>query len=219
MIAHVQGSRQAPVTAVLQAVTVLQAPVTERRMAEVLVEYSDPVTSKEGRTFIARACGAEFDDSRWQGWIEFEPVDGGPPIRSGRETTQPNRTDTVYWATGLTPVYLEGSLDRALNPLPRSTPSAPPPPSFAGPAPEMADQPPVRDSVLNPFSVYRKGESHLRNQLSAVSAWHLVNIIEAYGLSEQRRANLEATPEPVLVELIVSAVQKRALGQAPVGRP
>ena len=186
-------------------------------MAEVLVEYSDPVTSKEGRTFIARACGAELDDSRWQGWIEFEPVDGGPPMRSGRETTQPNRTDTVYWATGLTPVYLEGSLDRALNPLPRPTPSAPPPPSFAGPAPAMADQPPVRESVLNPFSVYRKGESLLRNQLSALSAWHLVNIIEAYGLSEQRRADLEATPEPVLVELIVSAVQTRAQGQAPVG--
>jgi hypothetical protein len=188
-------------------------------MAEVLVEYSDPVTSKEGRTFMARACGGELDDSRWQGWIEFEPVDGGPPIRSARETTQPNRTDTVYWATGLTPVYLEGSLDRALNPLSRPTPSAPPSPSFAGPAPAIVDEPPVRESVLNPFSVYRKGESLLRNQLSALSAWHLVNIIEAYGLSEQRRANLEATPEPVLVELIVSAVQRRALGQPPVARP
>src|SRR4029453_16684031 len=161
-------------------------------MAEILVEYSDPVTSKEGRTFIARACGAELDDSRWQGWIEFVPVDGGPPVRSGRETTQPNRTDTVYWATGLTPVYLEGSLDRALNPLPRPTPSAPPPPSFDGPARASGDRTPVRESVLNPFSVYRKGESLLRNQLSALSGWHLVNIIEAYGLSEQDAADLEA---------------------------
>ena len=188
-------------------------------MAEVLVEYSDPVTSKEGRTFIARACGAELDDSRWQGWIEFVPVGGGPPVRSGRETTQPNRTDTVYWATGLTPVYLEGSLDRALNPLPRHTPSAPQTPSFQGPAPAMGDPMPARESVLNPFSVYRKGESQLRNQLSALSAWHLVNIIEAYGLSEQRRTNLEATPEPVLVDLIVAAVQRRTLEQTSVTRP
>jgi hypothetical protein len=179
-------------------------------MAEVLVEYSDPVTSKEGRTFIARACGAEFDDSRWQGWIEFVPVDGGLPVRSGRETTQPNRTDTVYWATGLTPVYLQGSLDRALNPLPRHTPSTPPIPSFQAPARATGDQPPMRESVLNPFSVFRKGASQLRNQLSALSAWHLVNIIEAHGLSEQRRIDLEATPEPVLVELIVSAVEKAA---------
>jgi hypothetical protein len=177
-------------------------------MAEVLVEYSEPVASKGGRTFIARACGAELDDSRWQGWIEFVPSDGGLPVRSGRETTQPNRTDTVYWATGLTPVYLEGSLDRALNPLPRHTPSPPKTPSFQAPAASSADYP-VRESVLNPFSVYRKGESPLRNQLSALSAWHLVNIIEAYGLSEQQRANLDATPEPVLVELIVAAVQQR----------
>lgn len=188
-------------------------------MAEVLVEYSDAVTSKEGRTFIARACGAELDDSRWQGWIEFVPTDGTPPIRSARETTQPNRIDTLYWATGLTPVYLEGALDRALNPLPRRAPSVPQPSAFEGPAPAAGDHAPVRDSVLNPFSVYRNGESHLRNQLSALSAWHLVNIIQAHGLSEQLQADLEATPQPVLVELIVSAVQKRTLDQTSVGRP
>jgi hypothetical protein len=62
--------------------------------------------------------------------------------------------------------------------------------------------------VLNPFSVYRNGESHLRSQLSAMSAWHLVNIIEDYGLSEQRRRDLEATPAPVLVELIVAGVRE-----------
>src|SRR6476659_10773610 len=83
-------------------------------MAEVLVEYSDTVTSKDGRVFVARACGSEMDDSRWQGWIEFIPVDGGAALRSARETTQPNRVDTAYWATGLTPVYLEGALDRAI---------------------------------------------------------------------------------------------------------
>jgi hypothetical protein len=63
--------------------------------------------------------------------------------------------------------------------------------------------------VLNPFSVYRKGESLLRSQLSALSGWHLVNIIEAYGLSEQATAELESTPSGVLVELIVAAVRER----------
>jgi hypothetical protein len=199
-------------------VMVLQWPMMEHRMAEVLVEFSDPVVSEDGRTFIARACGSEMDDTLWQGWIEFIPVDGGPPVRSARETTQPNRTDTEYWATGLTPVYLEGSLDRALNPLPRPTPSAPARPLFDGPAPVSGDPTPVHESVLNPFSVYRKGESVLRNQLSALSGWHLVNIIQAYGLSEQRRVELDQTPEPVLVELIVTAVQKRTLEQTPAGR-
>ena len=181
-------------------------------MAEVLVEFSDPVTSKDGRRFIARACGSEMDNSRWQGWIEFLPEDGGAPVRSGRETTQPNRTDTAYWATGLTPIYLEGALDRALNPLPRTPTVAPPAPYFDRPAGDLVDPdvPPVRESVMNPFSVYRKGESLLRNQLSALSAWHLVNIIDAYELSEQRPADLEATPVPVLVELIVAAVRDRS---------
>lgn len=176
-------------------------------MAEVFVEYSDTVT-KDGRAFMARACGAEMDGTLWQGWIEFVPLDGGPVIRSGRETTQPNRVDTAYWATGLTPVYLEGALDRALNPGRTSSN----PPSDGAPR-ESHDPIRTRESVLNPFSVYRKGESLLRNQLSALSGWHLVNIIEAYGLSDQRTVDLEATPEPVLVELIVSAVQKRTLAQ------
>jgi hypothetical protein len=184
-------------------------------MAEVLVDYSDPVTSSDGREYMARACGSEMDGSRWQGWLEFIPVDGGPAVRSSRETTQPNRTDTEYWATGLTPVYLEGALDRALNPLVR-VPSPPAvEPIFDGPAETLPVEPPVRESVLNPFSVYRKGESLLRSQLSALSGWHLVNIIEAYGLSEQRTADLEATPEPVLVELIVAAVRDRTLTESP----
>jgi hypothetical protein len=178
-------------------------------VAEVLVEFTEPVVAKDGATYVARACGTETDRGMWQGWIEFVPMDGGPTIRSGRETTQPNRQDTAYWATGLTSVYLEGALARASNPLVRSAPRPDPEPAFDAPAPDILQQP-VHDTVLNPFSVYRKGEDLLRRQLSALSAWHLVNIITAYELSQQREADLAVTPEPVLVELIVSAVRERA---------
>lgn len=179
-------------------------------MAEVLVEFAEPVVAKDGRAYIARACGgpAPSNHGTWQGWLEFVPVDGGPPVRSSRETTQPNREDTEYWATGLTPVYLEGALERALNPLTRVPPGPAPEPVFDGPAPDLA--PPTNEAVMNPFSVYRKGEAVLRSQLHALSAWHLVNIITAYGLSEQRLADLNATPAPVLVELIIAAVRQRA---------
>jgi hypothetical protein len=64
--------------------------------------------------YEARAYGAAIDDVLWEGWVEFVPIDGGPPVRSPRETTQPNRVDTEYWASGLTAVYLEGALIRAL---------------------------------------------------------------------------------------------------------
>ena len=177
-------------------------------MAEVFVEFTEPVVAKDGTTYIARACGREMNDM-WEGWIEFLPLEGGEPIRSGRETTQPNRQDIEYWATGLTPVYLEGALDRAMNPL-SELPSGPPPePIFEGPAPAVVHQP-SHESVLNPFSVYRKGEALLRSQLLALSSWHLVNIIMAYELSEQREADLAVTPASVLVELIVSTVRERA---------
>ena len=84
-------------------------------VAEVLVEFDDAVMSEDGKNYTARACGAEMPGGTWQGWIEFIPLGKGEPIRSSRETTQPNRLDTVYWATGLTFIYLEGALHRALT--------------------------------------------------------------------------------------------------------
>jgi hypothetical protein len=179
-------------------------------MAEVFVEFDDPVVGKNGVAYIARACGAPADHTLWHGWIEFEPVDGGPALRSSRETTQPNRVDTAYWATGLTPVYLEGSLERTLNPLTKMPPEQPIESAYDSPAPDIAPPPPANDAVMNPFSVYRKGESMLRSQLNALSGWHLVNIIRAYGLSEQRVSDLNSTPAAVLAELIIKAVRERS---------
>ena len=176
-------------------------------MAEVLVQFSDAVTIRGGHTYVARACGSEMPDGLWQGWIEFVPLVGGEPLRTGRETTQPNRADVLYWATGLTPVYLEGALERALKPAHRPIEPAIPPPIFEGPAEEPRPAPPGAESILNPFSVYRKGERLLRNQLGALSRWHLVNIIRAHELSELEPETLNAMSESALIDLIVAAVQ------------
>jgi hypothetical protein len=185
-------------------------------VAEVFVQFTEPVVAKDGRTFTARACGGETDKGMWHGWIEFLPVAGGEPVRSSRETTQPNRQDTEYWATGLTPIYLEGSLNRSLNPPIRKAPAVAPSPAFDGPAPGLDAPLPPGDAVLNPFSVYRKGEALLRSQLAALSPRHLVNIIGAYDLSRQAPAILTATPAATLVELIVSAVAARAATARPM---
>ena len=112
----------------------------------------------------------------------------------------------MYWATGLTAVYLEGALHRALKPLVRTPPREIAPPVFDGPAPDLAT-PPQAESILNPFSVYRKGEALLRKQLGALSAWHLVNIVRAYRLSDLDGGVLNAMTEPALTELIVAAVR------------
>jgi hypothetical protein len=178
-------------------------------MPEVLAEYSDIIIN-EGKQYIARACGAQVPSGQWQGWLEFIEIATGHALRSGRETTQPNRVDTVYWATGLTPVYLEGALRRALHPLVR--PAAPPPasPAFDGPAPDSVAEPPMVESILNPFSVYRKGEALLRRQLTAFSVWHLVNIVLDYRLSDLPEAALNEMTGRDLIELIVAAVRSEA---------
>ena len=178
-------------------------------MAEVLVTFPEVIVGSDGRSYSARACGSPMDDARWQGWIEFEPVGGGSPLRSGRETTQPNRADTAYWATGLTTVYLEGALERTLKPgpVPVAT-TAPVTPAFDGPAPAHAEAvPATNEAVLNPFSVYRKGEALLRRQLSALAGWHLVNIIRAYELSAETVDELNARTPAELIEIIVASVK------------
>jgi hypothetical protein len=177
-------------------------------MAEVLVRFTEDIVAPDGTPYRAQACGAETAKGMWQGWIEFTPPNGEPVLRSPRETTQPNRQDTVYWATGLTAVYLEGALARALTP-PHATPAAETiePSVYDGPAPAFATEEPPASGVLDPFSVYRKGEALLRGQLAAMSSWHLVNIIRAYGLSEQSPDALGRLNQAELLELIVAAVK------------
>ncbi|HSK75479.1 MAG TPA: hypothetical protein VLQ45_03405 [Thermoanaerobaculia bacterium] len=178
-------------------------------MTETLLQFNDPLTGSDGNTYVARVCGRPALDGGWEGWIEFVPGDGSPALRSRRETRQKDRNALEYWATGLTPVYLEGSLERALNPPVHSEPVPLPEPAYDGPAPEpsrLAHTPEAR-AVLDPFSVYVKGEELLRQELGALSAWHLKNIIRAYGLTDLTEAELERLPQADLIESIVLAVR------------
>ena len=178
-------------------------------MAEVLVEYTDVVLTVAERRYKAQACAAPVASGQWHGWLEFIDIDSGDALRSGRETTQPNKADTLYWATGLTAVYLEGALARALHPAVQPRPRAEPKPAFSAPSPDMIPDTPAPDSILNPFSVYRKGEALLRRQLAAFSGWHLVNIVRNYELSDLPTATLNALPAADLIDLIVAAVKQR----------
>jgi hypothetical protein len=75
----------------------------------------------------------------------------------------------------------------------------------------MTELPPAsarrQEAILDPFSVYEKGEALLRHELQALSAWHLVNIIVAYELSDEPQPVLDAMPAPALVDMIVGAVR------------
>jgi hypothetical protein len=129
-----------------------------------------------------------------------------------RLPTQPNLTDLEYWATGLTAVYLEGALERTLAGPTRLTSPAPvETPAFDGPAPAWvpASADPTSHPVLDPFSVHAKGDDLLRQQISAMSPWHLRTIIRAYDLASDPRVELETLTTDELIAMIMSGVRSR----------
>jgi len=184
-------------------------------VGETLLQFQLPVAAPDGTKYEARACGAPMRGGMWQGWVEFVPVGGGDLIRSPRETTQPNRVDTEYWATGLSAVYLEGALLRALAPRTAAVTVSPEPQVSPGPATRTPLVEAGFESVLDPFSVYEKGEPFLRQRLGALGAWHLVNIIKAYELAPDDSTALGRLLAAELIEIIVSGVEGRRLRNSP----
>lgn len=83
-------------------------------MAELLQEYTTVITGPDDTIYTVRSYGKKRTDGTWIGWLEFEPTDSTKPtLLTGQETSQPNRVDVEYWATGLEPVYFEGAFERA----------------------------------------------------------------------------------------------------------
>ena len=86
-------------------------------MAVIVADFKEPVQGPDGVAFRARACGLPRSAGHWQGWIEFNPLNGAPTFRSPYETLQPSSSDLRQWAGDLTPDYLEDALTRALGRL------------------------------------------------------------------------------------------------------
>jgi len=178
-------------------------------MAEVLVEFDAAFPGPDGATYTPRACTRLASDGLWEGWLEFTDLETGVVLRSGRETTQPTRDDVIYWATGLTRVYLEGALVRALGSDRRPAPATVHvEPAFDGPAPHVTpSRPSIPHAVLDPFEVYVQGEGVLRQELSALDLDHLHAIVRAHGLGGGVAA--ESPVPAVVLEYIVAEVRAR----------
>jgi hypothetical protein len=180
-------------------------------MAEVLVDFSVDVGHR-GLTYHPRAIGALAEDGMWQGWLEFLPVDGGEVIVSGVESTQPEREHLVYWATGLTPVYLEGALQRALKPATVRVRVVEEPVSHA-PAQRVithrmaASRP---EAVLDPFEIGSRSLDVLRQELTALNRPRLLNIIAAYDLNPGGE-EIDWMTDAQLVTFIVTATEAQLL--------
>jgi hypothetical protein len=82
-------------------------------MAELIQQYKEPI-EKGGVKYLVRAYGEPRSASLWSGWLEFHPVeDTLPVLRTGQETSQPDRGALAYWASGLEELYFDGAFQRA----------------------------------------------------------------------------------------------------------
>jgi hypothetical protein len=177
-------------------------------MAQTLIRFETPVVLRDGRQFRAQACGRERDNGQWEAWLEFEDITTGEVLRTPRETTQPNYADAAYWATGLTPVYLEGALDRIMRPAKRVQTEPAPHPFFDSPAPRESAVISNREPILDPFSVYEKSPDLLAQELTALRGWHLRRIIRDFELVDERDLQLDTLSEPQLGALIMQRVRE-----------
>jgi hypothetical protein len=177
-------------------------------MAEVLMSYDTPVIAPEGR-YHARAIGRLAEDRMWEGWFEFQPLDtDGPVIVGSVESRQPEAHDLAYWATGITPVFLEGALDRALSPLTVRT-RVPEVPVSSAPAPRMHTIPvgPAKpEAILDPFEIGGRSLDILRQELGALNRPRLLNIIAAYDLNPAGE-DISWMTDAQLVTFIVTATE------------
>ena len=82
-------------------------------MTEHIHTHSRRVKGADGVLYEAHAYGTRRADGTWAGWLEFRALDGSRVLRTGQETSQPDRRALEYWAGGLEPVYLDGALARA----------------------------------------------------------------------------------------------------------
>jgi hypothetical protein len=178
-------------------------------MAEVLVTFDEPVRDQLGE-YQARAIGRLGADGMWEGWIEFVPIDGSTEVLvTGVESTQPEHEHLVYWATGLTPVFLEGALHRARRPVTvRVRPVEVPNTVAPKPRDPVVSRvmPPGPEPVLDPFDIGGRNLDILRQELTALNRPRLINIIAAYDLNPGGE-EVSWMTDRQLVQFIVTAVE------------
>lgn len=182
-------------------------------MSEVLVQFDEPQPATDGRLFIAQVNGQRVSNGLWEAWIEFYPNEGGEPVSTKRETEQLTRGDLRFWAAGLTRAYLSTALARALAPV-RTTALR----DTTIPGAMWSDEHMVLDTnrvhaapaQLDPMETYRSGgEYRLRQELRALDAKQLRDVITAYDIPEADVHDVVRTFEDALAERVVVAVQQR----------
>jgi hypothetical protein len=191
-------------------------------MAHVLLSFEEPVTDRDCR-YHARVVGRLAEDRMWEGWLEFESTDDPEcePVIGPVESRQPKREHLVYWANGLTPVFLQGALRRARQPIVMRSRAVIETAASDRPAKRIIHMPPPDrrpEAVLDPFSIGSRSLDILDQELRALNRSRLLNIIDAHYLNPGRE-DLAWMSDNQLVRFIVVAVETQlAHGARTTGR-
>jgi len=185
-------------------------------MAEAFMVFDEPVRDHLGE-YHARVVGRLAEDNMWEGWIEFVPSEGSEDLLvTGVESRQAEREHLAYWATGLTPVFLEGALRRARSPLTVRVRAVEVPVSTVPATRDVTVtrvMPPGPEPVLDPFDIGRRNIDQLRQELAALNRPRLLNIIAAYDLNPAGE-DIGWMSDPQLVHFIVVAVETQLTQRA-----
>jgi hypothetical protein len=106
----------APTPLVAERVVTTPAPAPAAAVhgaPQLVSQLNSEVVSADGRRWMALVYGEPRADGTWIGWLTFKLVGGEDAVRTGQETSQPDRAALAYWAAGLQPSYLEGAFNRA----------------------------------------------------------------------------------------------------------
>jgi hypothetical protein len=91
-------------------------------MTTLVHEMQNVLQDDEG-SYVVRILGSMMPDGRWEGFLEFLPIEGGAALRTPRETTQSDLPALTSWALGLEVAYQEGALARARRESARPEPA------------------------------------------------------------------------------------------------
>ena len=78
-------------------------------------QYTPILSTATGEQYVARAYTDRQPGGLWEAWLVFFSLTTGAVLATDRETTQGKLEYILYWASGLSPTYLLGALERALD--------------------------------------------------------------------------------------------------------
>jgi hypothetical protein len=174
-------------------------------MSELIADLPYRITDTSGEEFYVSVAGEPRLDGRWEGWLEYVPLDESEPLLTPVETTQSTRAALVHWAEALTDTYVQGAFERAVE----ATPDIMAGRVVARPIPHVVPTVPVTD-LPDPFQLFEGDRATMRARLSALPRPMLLEMIATFGLNPAGKS-LSWLRDHQLVTFIVTAVEAQIL--------